>query len=149
MILSLDQLASMIDEDISIILDNETFRAWPYERFYENNLIEPLVDYTFPRHGIDIVCNRNEEIKTIFLYFDELRESAVAIKELLPSFAHKDVIQFLGEPEKSGSKFIDPILGNCGAWDRFQFVDHVVHIEYDFDLDTLRKITFMSKDTAP
>lgn len=142
-------LANYLGKPASNILDDAPFRDWFYERTIETDLEKPRIDYVFAHDGIDFVCDGEDNVRSIFLYFDEVRcfdENLVDIPYLAP---REQIVESLGAPSKSGGRIKDPVLGEYGAWDRFIRPGYAIHVEYRVDVDRLKKVTLMRADAVP
>ncbi len=149
MIITTEMLASYLGKHASKLLADPPFQNWKFERTYETDLEEPLIDYVFAQHGIDIVCDREDRVNSLFLYFDERRFFRETIKDIPFTLNRQEVFARLGAPCKSGSRLSDPVLGDYGAWDRFAHGGYFTHVEYQLDGDRIRKITLMRSDVVP
>ncbi len=58
-------------------------------------------------------------------------------------------MEHFGRPSKSGDKSSHPILGDYGAWDRFEMNGYVVRFEYKMNSSGITNITFMRNDVVP
>lgn len=149
MTLTIRILASYLGRDASILLDATPFKNWTFEKSVEDDLEESLIDYVFAQHGMDFVCDGDDKVNSIFLYFDESRCFNEDIRDLPFDSGRQEIIARLGAPSKSGEKMSDPILGEYGAWDRFTRSGYAVHVEYRLDADVIKKITLMRADVVP
>lgn len=131
------------------MLEAEPFSEWPVERSLEDGLPRRVVQYVFPKNGLELRCDEKEKISSIFLYSEEYGGFDESLLDFPFSFRRSQVVDRLGLPSKSGSRLSDPILGEYGAWDRFSRADHVVHAEYRLDADSIKQITLMRADIAP
>lgn len=148
MILTIEMIASYLGKDASALLAEQPFKSWKYEKSFEDDLEKPRIDYVFAQGGMDFVCDGEDNIRTIFLYSDDLRCFNEKIQDLPLTSSRKTVIDYLGVPSKSGGKISDPILGEYGAWDRFVRSGYVIHVEYCLDVDIINKITLMRTDVV-
>lgn len=135
-----------LGKSAATLLAAPPFAGWEYERSVESDLDRPAVLYIFTNKGLEVRCNENDEVESLFCTSGNFDESLIEF-----SFANKrnDVMAILGEPEKSGNKMEDPILGNYGAWDRFNRGETTIHFQYAFSNDETEKITFMLSSVAP
>ena len=142
-------ITEFLGKHVSSILEREPFKNWPVERSVELDLEEPIIQYVFKGHALALRCDRDDKISVIFLradYHNNLDEELFKI----PFFwARKQVLDHFGTPSKSGEKISDPILGEYGAWDRFELPTYTVHIEYRTDRDEIKRITVMSNEAVP
>lgn len=133
----------------SNLLNDEPFKRWSFDKSFENDLDEPIIDYVFPQNGMDFVCDGDEIVSTIFLYADENRYFNEGVSEIPFSFVRRQVIECLGSPSKSGDRTSDPILGEYGPWDRFAKPTYSIHVEYGLNEARIKKITLMRADVVP
>jgi hypothetical protein len=68
---------------------------------------------------------------------------------LQPSFSSADVRALLGPPSQCSPALEVPILGPKGAWDRFDFAEYSVHLEYTLDGRATSLVTLMRAGTLP
>lgn len=149
MTLTIELIASYLDKDASTLLAEQPFKNWNYERSVESDLETPLIDYVFPRDGMDFVCDSEDKVNSIFLYSDEIRRFRGDVQDLPLKSSRQEVLARLGSPSRSGGKTSDPILGEYGAWDRFVRSGYAIHVEYRLDVDVINKITLMRADVVP
>jgi hypothetical protein len=145
----IEKLAGFLSQSVSALLSDEPFRAWSVERSVETDLEEPVIHYVFPSHGLELQCDAEEKISAIHLYRDEYGGFDQNLLDLSFSFNGIDIARLMGVPSKRGDKVVDPILGEYGAWDRFDYSNHSVHIEYTLRGDGIRMITLIRKDRLP
>lgn len=148
MSITTDFFANYLGKPASTMLTDTPFKDWTFENSFENDL--KLINYVFPHNGMDFVCDEDDKITTIFLYSDESRHFEAELKDVPFSSTRQEVIECLGAPSKSGHKITDPILGVCGAWDRFGKHGYTIHVEYGVsDVDCIKTITLMRADVVP
>lgn len=149
MSLTLKSVAAYLGRAASDMLSDIPFRYWPFDRSVDNDLNEPVIDYTFPDNGLDIVCDQGDRVATIFLHFCEDRHFDEGILDLPPLSTRRDVVERLGPPSQHSDGAIDPILGGFGAWDRFSNYEYTIHVEYRVGIDRIKKLTLMRNDMVP
>jgi hypothetical protein len=149
MSLTTKTLANYLGNDISLILADLPFKNWTFNKSYENDLEEPRIDYIFPQNGMDLICDADDRLTTIFLYADETRCFKEDLLDLPFSLTRKQVIECLGPPSKSGGPINDPVLGECGSWDRFARSEYSIHVEFRVDADRIKMVTLMRADVVP
>lgn len=133
----------------SIMLNDEPFKGWLFERSVEEELDPPIVHYIFPARGVELRCDDDEKVSVIFLQFDEMERFDTGLDGLPFSWTRKQVMDRFGTPSKSGEKSSHPILGLYGAWDRFAMPNYTIRFEYNMDSVGVRKITLMRNDIVP
>jgi len=149
MILSIDNLEKYLGKPVSYMLSESPFRDWKFQKSVEEDLEKPRIDYIFPQGGLDLICDADDKVRTIFIYNDELRHFEGEILNPPLSSNRQEVIERLGPPSKNGCPLNDPILGEFGPWDRFARPGYSIHVEYKVDCDHIKKITFMRADIVP
>lgn len=138
-------ITEYLGEVASSLLAEEPFSSWPVERVLEKELPEPRVYYIFKTHGLELRCDEEERVNTIFLRTDEYDDF-----KLIPfSWGRQMVLEYFGSPSKSGNKLSDPVLGDFGAWDRFTLPKYTVHVEYRIESEGIKRITLMCADAVP
>lgn len=142
-------LAGLLSQSVSVLLSAEPFRAWPVERSVEDDLEEPVIHYVFPSHGMELQCDAEYRISAIHLYRDEYGGFDQSLLDISFSSGAEDIARLMGVPSKIGDRMVDPILGEYGAWSRFDYSNHSVHIEYTVCGDGIRMITLIRKDRVP
>ena len=133
----------------SILLESKPFVGWPIEKSHEGDLAEPIIEYVFKGHGLELRCDCHGEITVIFLHSKEYGGFDESLFEIPFSFNRKKVIEYYGVATMSGEQSSHPILGEFGAWDRFEYSGFAIHIEYTLDLNRIKKITLMCSDLIP
>ena len=149
MTVTISSLAQYQGNPVSDMLTDVPFKNWSYEKSFENDLEKPRIDYVFPQNGLDVTCDEDESVTTIFLYADESRYFAEGLQDIPFSATRQQTLERLGRPSKSGGGISDPILGEYGPCDRFERSDYSVHIEYRVDADRIKLVTLMRADIVP
>ena len=142
-------IADFLGKNVASMLKEMPFKNWPVERAYEDGLEEPIIHYIFPKNGIELRCDQNDKISVIFLYFDKyggFDESLFGVSFL---WNHERILEHFGNPSKTGDKSNHPILGEWGAWDRFERHGFAIHVEYQIDSGGVKKFTLMRSDVVP
>jgi hypothetical protein len=140
-------LASYLGKPVSVLLEDSPFKSWSVKKSVRDDLVERIFHYVFPKHGLELRCDKDEKVSTIFIDSDELIGGDAL--ELSLASARSEVLSCLGTPSKSGARLRDPILGDYGAWDRFLKPGYAIHVEYRLDVDRVNKITLMRDDVVP
>lgn len=133
----------------SIMLNDEPFKDWEFERSLEEELDPPIVHYVFPMRGLELRCDDDEKISVIFLHSDGQEVFDENLIDPPFSWTREQVVDHFGTPSKSGEKSSHPILGAYGAWDRFAMSGYTIRFEYKMDSAGIRKITLMRNDVVP
>jgi hypothetical protein len=142
-------LENYLGNHVSRILEVLPFKNWRVDRSLEEDLAEPIIQYVFTDHGLELRCDKEEKILSIFLDADAVDGYSASIVEIPFSNSRKEVLVRFGIPSKSGAGMVDPILGAYGAWDRFTLPNHTLHIEYRATSDCIKRITFMVNEITP
>ena len=133
----------------SALLADSPFNQWPVEKSIEEDLEPPVIDYVFPKHGLELRCDWDDTVNTIFLHAAQYGVVDESLFWLSFSSTRRQVRQRLGSPSKSGGPLNDAVLGPSGAWDRFTLSGHTVHDEYRVNSDCISMITLMRPDVVP
>lgn len=149
MSLTTETLANYLGRGASTLLGDPPFKNWTFEKSFEADLEKPLIDYVFAQDGFDFVCDEKNKVQSIFLYADQSRCFKEGVQDLPFTSNRQEVIARLGSPSKSGGRISDPILGEYGAWDRFERSGYSIHVEYRLDAYAINKITLMRADVVP
>lgn len=147
--LTTETLANYLGREAVTLLNDPPFKDWDFEKSFETDLEKIRIDYVFPQDGFDFVSDEEDKVDTIFIYSDQSRCFKEGVQDLPFTSSRQEVIARLGSPSKSGGRRTHPILGERGAWDRFERPGYVIHIEYRFDTDIVSKITLMRADVVP
>ncbi|MER8583623.1 hypothetical protein NKG95_34000, partial [Mesorhizobium sp. M1423] len=120
--------------------------SWKFKRSVDRDLPETEINYVARTNGFSFICDSNERINSIFLDADIFDQALFEIPFLSK---RSEVLRLLGKPTKSGAAHRDVILGEYGAWDRFDHADHSIHVEYRPDADRIRRVTLMCANVVP
>ena len=132
-----------------VLLEGDPLRNWPVERTVEEDFDEELIEYVFTGRGLEMHCDEDESVNTVFLKSDDSARFDQDLFDLRFSANRAQVVERLGPPSKSGEKQVDPVFGESGAWDRFDRPDHSLHVQYRTDADAVEMITLMRADVVP
>ena len=142
-------MTEYIGSHISTMLESEPFKYWPVEKSVEDDLDEQIIQYVFNGNGLELRCDSDGIISSIFLLSEEYGGFDESLFEIPFSLNRQQVHEILGTPSKSGEKINDPLLGEYGAWEHFTQPDSTIHIEYKIDADKINNITLMQNDVVP
>jgi hypothetical protein len=139
------KLAKYLGVHVSTLLASEPFSGWPVKRSLEGDLPKKEVWYEFDEDGVEVICDEDESIRTIFLHarVDE------SLSEISFSLSRTEVLDRFGPASKSGAATRHPVLGESGAWDRFNLGTMTIHFQYRVDFDEIELVTLMRPDAAP
>jgi hypothetical protein len=138
-------LSEYLGSDVSRLLASEPFSRWRFTRSVEEDLPKKEVWYEFHERSVEVICDENETIRTIFLHAGVDQVLAVIPFEL----TRQQVLDRFGSPSQSGAPMRDPVLGAYGPWDRFTSDNGTVHIEYRVDADSIKLISLIRSDAVP
>jgi hypothetical protein len=138
-------ILAYLGAQVSDLLATPPFSEWEVSRSIEEDLPRKEVWYEFEGHGVEVVCDETERIRTIFLH----RGDGEALSEIAFSLSRREVMDRLGVPSKSGAATRIQALGDKGAWDRFAVPAGSVHVQYRLDHDEIEMITLMRLGTEP
>jgi filamentous hemagglutinin len=142
-------ISEYLGNHVSSMLGKAPFKNWPVEQSSEEDLEESITHYLFTRHGLELRCDRDDNISVIFLYADNYGGFDEGLLEIPFSSSRAQTLEHFGSPSKSGGKTSDPVLGEYGAWDRFTRQGYAIHVEYRTDSDRISKITLMRSEVVP
>jgi hypothetical protein len=137
-------LTDYLGTDVKELLKVAPFSVWGVTRTVEQDLPMMEIWYEFEGHGVEVICDGADRIKTVFLH----RGGGEALSEVPFSLGRKEILERYGSPSKSGAVADIPVLGELGAWDRFDLGTATVHIQYRLDRDEIEMVTLMSPDPA-
>ncbi len=146
---TIEILSRYLGMPASLLLAEQPFKEWAFERIVETDLPKLQIDYVFINDGIDLTCDEFDRVCTIFIYADNSRYFKNGIDDMPFSATRREVAARLGAPAKSGSGHTDPILGEYGPWDRFSRGRYELHISFFKDIDKICLVTIMRPDVAP
>jgi hypothetical protein len=138
-------LAAYLGSHVSALLAIPPFSGWRATRSDDEDLPEREVRYEFGGHGVELLCDGAERIRTIFLHCGD----GEALSEVAFSVSRREVLERFGVPSKSGAPVRLPVLGSKGAWDRFAIPAGSIHFQYRLDRDEIEMITLMCRGTEP
>lgn len=131
------------------LLKSGPFNNWPVDRTVVEDLDEPRIHYLFEGNGLEVSCDVDERISTLFLFSEDHGGFDESLFEIPFSLTRDQVRDHFGSPSKSGEGRKHPILGEYGAWDRFRRPGMTIHVEYHPSADRISKITLMRADAVP
>ena len=138
-------LADCLGAKMSELLAMPPFSEWKVTRSTEADLPTKEVWHEFEGHGVELICDESERVRTIFLH----RGDGEALSGIAFSLSRRQVLERYGIPSKSGPPVQLPVLGERGAWDRFALPTATIHVQYRPDCDEIDMITLMRPDAAP
>ena len=94
------------------MLVDRRFKNWTFEKSFDDDPEVPIIHYVFPHNALELRCDLDDQISVIFLRSEHLLDVPF-------SFTRERIADRFGSPSRSGGGIIDPILGEHGAWDRF------------------------------
>ena len=142
-------VAGFLGELAVMMLSSPPFRDWTFVRTVEDDPDDPVVHYECEDHAVDLSCDGDEMIRSIFLHSDRHRVADGCLCEVRFDWGRQEVRDHMGVPSKSGEGFVDPVLGEYGGWDLFPRPGYAIHVEYRSGRDEVRMITLMRDDVVP
>lgn len=133
-------LTRYLGKSATDLLASAPFSSWVFSKSIDDDLAEMRINYSCESENFDFVCDSDDRITTIFL-----TSALFAYQEIdLPTGSSRnDVIAAFGKPSRCGQPSNDPILGEYGAWDRYDLVNYSLHIEYRVYVDQVKMVTLM------
>ncbi|NVB79479.1 MAG: hypothetical protein HOV81_13875 [Kofleriaceae bacterium] len=130
---------------MSSLLADRPFAGWQVTRTVDEETSEDEAHYLFEGHGVELICDQQERVLTIFLR----RGDGEALSELAFSLSRREVLELYGPPSCSEAARRYEGLGDIGPWDRWDHAAASVHVQYRLDRDEIEMITLMRPDAAP
>lgn len=138
-------VGNYLGRHVSELLAVPPFAQWEVARSTEEDLPKKEVWYEFEGHGVEVICDEDERIRSIFLH----RGDGEALADLAFTSGREKVVAHFGPPARSGKAVKLPVLGDRGAWDRFVAPAWVIHVQYRLDRDEIDMVTLMRPDAVP
>lgn len=138
-------MTEFLGKHISKMLDLDPFKSWSVKRSIEHDLEERRIHYVFENHGLEVQCDGKDHVQTIFMYSEKHGGFDESLLDFSLASSREQVLAHLGTPSRSGERINDPILGECGAWDRFDYTEPNLsaHFEYRLDGQGISKFTLI------
>lgn len=144
------RLSQHLGRDVSDLMNTEAISTWTYERSVDDDAGYRAISYEFKDEGLELRCDSNEMVGTIFVYRRKFGGFAAESVEGIPlSSKRAEVLEAMGSPTKHGRPLDDPQLGRYGAWDRFDRTSYAIHVQYQADADAIEMITLMHHSAVP
>jgi hypothetical protein len=137
-------LAHILGRAIREVLDTEPFSGWLFTRTVEHEPKEQI-SYEFEGHGVDVICDRFDAIRTVFLQ----RGDGALLAGIPFSMSRREVLERFGPAAASGAAVRIPGFGDRGPWDRFTIPEGSLHVQYRTDREEIDMITLMRADAVP
>lgn len=137
-------LSYYLSRAIHELLKDEPFSGWQVVRSVET---DPRLEvrYEFDGHGVEVVCDEHERIRTVFLH----RGDGERLVDISFAMRRAQVLARFGIPAESGHRGRIAGLGDHGAWDRFALPQGVLHVQYGVERDEIRMVTLIRADAVP
>ncbi len=132
----------LLGREATSVLRTAPFRSAKRTREVVRDLPKGLIHYSFPEHQLELRCNADEQVQVAFLASPSSTLTIVCGIELQLSMSRAKVSSALGPASASGPSIVDEILGEYGEWDVFALPNCRVHVEYQLNSDSVRRITF-------
>jgi hypothetical protein len=137
-------LAKYLGLEIGELLVAMPFSSWHPVRSVENDP-RPEVWYEFEGHGVEVICDEDDRIRTVFLH----RGDGESLVDVPFGMTRQQVRQRFGVPAASGAAVRIAGIGDLGPWDRFALAEGVLHIQYSARWDEIDMVTLMRPDAVP
>ncbi len=142
------EISKKLGRNAGSVLESVPFNQWDFERTLDEDSDPPLIGYRSKDGAIQMNCDvGSENLRSLF--FGQKLAGNPAFEDLPFELGRTEVVAKFGEASKSGGKLVHPILGEMGAWDRFQKDGFVLHLEYGADSEIVERVTIMRDDVAP
>lgn len=138
-------LTDYLGADVSELLKIPPFSRWEVTKSTEEDLPNTEVWYEFEGHGVEVICDDANRIRTIFLR----RGDGETLFDVPFFLSRREVLVRFGTPSESGDPVRLAKLGEHGAWDRFTRPNASIHFQYRADRDEIDMITLMRLDAVP
>lgn len=144
-------MTEFLGESISKLLEIAPFRSWSVRRIIEDTFDERIVQYVFDDSGLEVQCDGNDRVQTIFMYSEKHGGFDESLLDFSFDTSREQILAQLGTPSKSGERISDALIGESGAWDSFDYTepDLSAHFEYRLDGEGINKFTLMCGDVVP
>ncbi len=139
------KLTNYLGAPVSTLLASEPFSKWLVRRSIESDLPRKEVWYEFDGRGVEVICDEDETIRTIFLHTGVDQ----SLSDIPLTLTRQEVLERFGCPSASGPPMRHPVLGESGAWDRFSSAASTIHIQYRVGVDAIDMITLLRPDAVP
>ncbi len=94
----------------------------------------------------EMLFNAEDSVETIFLYMDKGYSEFLGIKQ---QTSREMVLSILGKPDHAQNTVTKSFMGKqVGCWERYDYENHVLHIQHSAIIDTVEMITIMSPAAA-
>lgn len=117
----------------------EIYDSLPEGDAQEYYVADPKKRWEFLLMGDNIVA-------VIFLYLSKGYEEFGGLDH---QTSRAEVLEKYGTPTFSAEQRESPLLGRTGAWERYDFHTHAMHIQHCVDSDKIDKVTLMIPSAAP
>lgn len=142
-------ITSFLGRDINELLSSSPFNNWQYELSKEDDLLESIAYYVFTQDGLEIQCDPNNIIKTIFLYSKEYGGYELSGMSFTFDMTRDQIRGTFGIPERAGEESNDDILGFHGCWDRYKLSGYYIHFSFVKGACGIDQVTLISGEDAP
>jgi hypothetical protein len=141
--------SAYIGAPLAKLLQDPHLAGWQHQSEVEDDLPDSIVCVSFPGKGLEVQCNLDQTIRSIFLSLDGPDAIDAALSPLDPALSRRQVRKRLGPTERSGEGHQHAILGTFGPFDRFLLTNALMHVEFHADADKMTLITFVCPSIAP
>jgi hypothetical protein len=117
------------------------FKDWSWKRKLSKEL--QRIVYISGKSGLDIYCDNDDNIITIFLYSKKFDDRLADCKF---NWTREQVRARYGKPTRTRATLVDLILGEFGEADIFAFQKARLNVQYKFHVAGIELYTFMKLD---
>ncbi len=100
-----------------------------------------------------VISFSGDVAQCVFIYMtsaDEFDSFAGALPfDLSSQSTRQTVMNAMGTPDRSGEARNDSVIGDTGAWDRYQYRNVIAHFQFRLDNQGIALITLMDRECAP
>lgn len=128
------KLNKILGLNVVKILAIDPFRKWSLEKSYDDEAFEsPIYHYVFPERGLEFRCNIEGVVTVIFLFSKNIDPWLSHSIDVEMQYDRERIVTLFGIPSRSSNASNHLLLGEIGAWDRFEYEGYAVRFEYGVD----------------
>lgn len=128
-------------DDLTLDVEEDLEEGEPQRSFLESH-----------EHGYTISFS-GDIAQCVFIYMtaaDEFEKFEGTLPFSLSSQStRQSVLSAMGTPDRSGEARKDSVIGDTGAWDRYQYRNVIAHFQFRLDTQGIALITLMDPECAP
>lgn len=135
-----------IDKKIESIKNDDSFKY--YFEGEEISTIEDSCYLTSDEHGIEIVMDFEQIIQSIHFFSGQNKQHSCFLGDLPLGIKfsdyRSDIINKIGNPDKSGGGESDFFFGDIPLWDKYYFLNYSLHIQFQKNGTSIEIVTLGS-----